>query len=140
MCCHYTIHRNVQTYAAGFEPASLFLPEEKLSKNCCKFPYFSYVLFVTTPSLELGNSSPLRRGLPQNLSVPACGVNALEHHLIFLLYQKSKIRKTSSCGGTWTRTKIDGLTVRSNKPLYDTPVLCWTYRGIRTTQMTSAHK
>ena len=55
MCYHYTIHRNVQTYAAGFEPASLFLPEEKLSKNCCKFPYFSYVLFVTTPSLELGN-------------------------------------------------------------------------------------
>lgn len=27
----------------------------KLSKICCKFPYFSYVLFVTTPSLELGN-------------------------------------------------------------------------------------
>ena len=25
------------------------------------------------------------------------------------------------CGFTWTRTKIDGLTVRSNKPLYDKP-------------------
>ena len=26
------------------------------------------------------------------------------------------------CGSTWTRTKIDGLTVRSNRPLYDRPV------------------
>ena len=26
------------------------------------------------------------------------------------------------CGFTWTRTKIDGLTVRSNRPLYDEPV------------------
>ena len=30
------------------------------------------------------------------------------------------------CGSTWTRTKIDGLTVRSNKPLYDTPVISYT--------------
>ena len=27
------------------------------------------------------------------------------------------------CGPTWNRTKIDGLTVHSNKPLYDRPNL-----------------
>ena len=31
-------------------------------------------------------------------------LNCLEHHLIFLLYQKSKIRKTSSCGSRRIRT------------------------------------
>ena len=39
-------------------------------------------LFVTTPSLELGNLSPLRRGLPQNLSVPAYGDLSSSKHVI----------------------------------------------------------
>ena len=62
MCYHYTIHRNVQTYAAGFEPASLFLPEEKLSKNCCKFPYFSYVFNDLSPPQVLNLETYLLYG------------------------------------------------------------------------------
>ena len=36
-------------------PHLSFYLKKNCRKNCCKFPYFSYVLFVTTPSLELGN-------------------------------------------------------------------------------------
>ena len=40
MCYHYTIHRNVQTYAAGFEPASLFYLKKICRKIAVSFPIF----------------------------------------------------------------------------------------------------
>ena len=38
--------------------------EDNCQKIAVSFPIFAR-FFVTTPSLELGNLSPLRRGLPQ---------------------------------------------------------------------------
>lgn len=192
MCYHYTIHRNVQTYAAGFEPASLFLPEEKLSKNCCKFPYFSYVLFVTTPSLELGNLPSTYDGACLRFTPRLWWIEQLEACqwrlslfsllLIFFLVSRHLFPRWYShrfiriLTVTLSVTHINVLTIttclgvpttlyphycrhastqdcgsgelRYPDPRLNRPLLClWatlplfrTYRGIRTTQMTSAHK
>lgn len=194
MCCHYTIHRNVQTYAAGFEPASLFYLKKYCRKIAVSFPIFRTFLMIChhpkswTWKLISSTERPATKPFGPRLwwveQLEACQwrLSLFSLLLMFFLILRHSFPRWYShrfiriLTVTLSVTHINVLTIttclgvpttlyphycrhastqdcgsgelRYPDPRLNRPLLClWatlplfrTYRGIRTTQMTSAHK